>query len=225
MSPGSAYLAHELFDALGVVHGFGQRGAAEPPNHLRPRQVHGAVVMRAEALGGGDPPAADAIVSTRPGLCVAVVTADCLPILVSARSGAAVAAIHAGWRGLAAGVIEAGLDALVAAIPGAAARGQMRAVVGPHIGPCCYEVDAPVLDRLAQRYGGLIDAQLRASRPGHAFLDLGGLALCALERAGLERAQLGSFPDACTRCDARRFHSFRRDGAAAGRMLHFVAAR
>jgi copper oxidase (laccase) domain-containing protein len=132
-----------------------------------------------------------------------------------------VAAIHAGWRGLAAGVIGAGVAALRAE---AGAHARLVAVIGPHIGACCYEVDEPVLGALAPVFGGRLAPQLAATRPGHARLDLGGLAREALLAAGVPADALGALPRACTRCDAERFHSHRRDGAAAGRLHHFIAA-
>jgi YfiH family protein len=214
-------LRHPLLDALGVEHGFGVRGLAPPPGLRLPRQVHGARVVTAEALAGAAALEADAVVSALAGVAVGVATADCVPILVATRSGAAVAAIHAGWRGLAAGVIAAAIDALRALAQDAE---PLVAAIGPHIGTCCYEVDEPVLEALAPAFGAQLDAALRPARCGHAWLDLGGLARAALERAGLAGGSIGVIPGACTRCDARRFHSYRRDGAAAGRLQHFVAA-
>jgi YfiH family protein len=203
-----------------VRHGFGLRGEPGPPGMLRPRQVHGSAVTTAAACrGAGSPPEADAVVATEPGAIVGVVTADCVPVLLSGGGGRAVAAIHAGWRGLACGVIGAGVDALRHSAGGA----PLRAVIGPHIGPCCYEVDAPVVDALRARFDRELVPCLRPGRPGHVHLDLGALAVRALVRAGVAAEALAILPDACTRCDARRFHSHRRDGPRAGRLVHFVA--
>jgi YfiH family protein len=186
------------------------------PGVRRPVQVHGAAVVRADAAGElGE---ADAALATRPGVAVGVVTADCVPVLVAA--GSAVAAVHAGWRGLAGGVIPRALEALAAAAPGVEAV----AAVGPCIGACCYEVDAPVLEALRGRFGTALDGALRPSRPGHALLDLPALAREALVAAGLAPARVGALEGACTRCDAGRFHSFRRDGASAGRLLSWIEA-
>jgi hypothetical protein len=215
-------LRHELLDAAGVAHGFGVRGLAPPPGLRRPQQVHGASVTQASACAGAEAPRADAIVSALPGVPVGVVTADCVPILVAAEGGAAVAAIHAGWRGLASGVIAAGIGALRAESEGEA---RLVAVIGPHIGGCCYEVDEPVLEALEPIFGRDLTAALRPARPGHAWLDLGRLARAALLRAGLAPSALGQLPGACTRCDPVRFHSYRREGPAAGRLHHFIAAR
>ena len=98
------------------------------------------------------------------------------------------------------------------------------AAVGPHIGPCCYEVDAPVLDALRRPYAGALLEALCSTREGHALLDLGRLAAAALCAGGIEPDAIGRFETACTRCDALRFHSFRRDGEASGRLVHWIAA-
>lgn len=214
-------LREPLLEALGVQHGFGTRGSPAPAELLRPRQVHGAAVVRAGECRRDPPPEADAVVAIGPGAAVGVVTADCVPLLLAGPGGRAVAAVHAGWRGLAAGVVEAGVAGLCRAADAPPAR--LRAAVGPHIGPCCYEVDGPVLDALEQRLGRALEAALRPSRAGHALLDLGALAAAALRQAGLVEAGVGRSAALCTRCDPERFHSYRRDGPRAGRLLHFIA--
>ena len=211
----SAWLEHPLLTAAGVRHGFGLR--TSPPREVRrPTQVHGAAVVRADA--GGPPGEADAALATRAGVAVGFVTADCVPVLVAA--GGAVAAVHAGWRGLAAGVIPRAVAALAEAAPGSAPV----AAVGPCIRACCYEVDAPVLDALGARFGPALQAALRPARPGHALADLAALARAALLAAGLAEERVGVVAGACTRCDAERFHSYRRDGPAAGRLLSWIEA-
>ena len=216
----SAPLAHPLLAARGAEHGFGVRGAPEPAALARPRQVHGTAVARARGdtteLGE-----ADAVWSDAPGATVGVVTADCVPILLSGDGARVVAAVHAGWRGLADGVIASTLDALrEAGVPSAS----LVAVVGPCIGLCCYEVDEPVLARLRARFGAALDEHLVATRAGHARVDLGGLAQRELA-ASLPPAAVAVMSDACTRCDERRFESYRRDGARAGRLLHWIRVR
>lgn len=215
---GEEFVTHPLLRECGVAHGFGLRGSPPVPALARPHQVHGRAVARAQdprqPLGD-----ADAVVTGAPGLAVGIVTADCLPLLVAADAGRVVAAVHAGWRGLAEGVIEAALAALRAEADAGAA---LVAAVGPHVGPCCYEVDAPVLSALARRFGDGLDAALRPSRPGHARLDLAQLALRELEANGIASESLGVVPDPCTRCDAERYHSYRRDGARAGRLVHWI---
>jgi YfiH family protein len=210
-------LQHPLLQACGVGHGFGTRGDAPPPGLLRPRQVHGVRVVQAQECAPGID--ADAVV-TRAAQPIGVVTADCIPVLAATADGRAVAAIHAGWRGLAAGVIEAGIDALRREAPSQ----PLRAVVGPHIGPCCYEIDAPVLNAL-RHFDADLDAAATHSRPGHHLLDLGALARAALLRAGVSPREIGALSSSCTSCDVERFHSYRRDGPRAGRLVHWIAVR
>ena len=206
-----------------ACHGFGLRGTPEPAGLARPRQVHGAAVVgAADCLKGAERPAADAVVATTPGVPVGVLTADCVPVLLTSGAGDAVAAVHAGWRGLAAGVVTAGVEALATAAGVGPER--LLAAIGPHIGPWCYEVDDAVLDALAGRHGQAMGRALRPARAGHAMLDLGALVDAALVRAGVPQAAVGRAVAACTCCDPRRFHSYRRDGAGAGRLVHFIAA-
>jgi len=206
----------------GVVHGFGVRGCPEPPGLARPTQVHGARVVTAdECLRAAQRPEADAVVSAAPGVAVGVLTADCVPLLLATRDGRAVAAVHAGWRGIACGVVEAGAAALCDAA--GVAPEELLGALGPHIGPCCYEVDAPVIEALEAHLPGGLTAALRPARPGHAMLDLGAAVRSALAAAGLPTAALAAAAASCTSCDAERFHSHRRDGARAGRLVHFIA--
>jgi YfiH family protein len=215
------WLHHDLLAARGIEHGFGLRGSQEPDGLRRPRQVHGTRIATAQECSDADPEA-DGVVSALPGVPVAVVSADCVPILLASADGRAVAAVHAGWRGLAAGVVAAGAAALARLAPDP--RGWLAAI-GPHIGPCCYEVDAPVTAALGTRFAADLESALTPTRPGHARLDLGRLTQVALAAAGVAEAAIGRLPDACTRCDSLRFHSFRRDGASAGRLVHYIAAR
>ena len=216
-----SWLRHALLEEAGIAHGFGTRASRPPEGLLRPRQVHGARVILLSRVSGEALGEADAVVSNAPGRPVGVVTADCVPILLATPSGC-VAAVHAGWRGLAAGVIGAALEALAELAPDARAA---CAAIGPHVGPGCYEVDAPVVDALAPRFGAALEAALGATQPGHWRLDLGALARCELERAGVAAARIGALDGACTACDRERFHSFRRDGPNAGRLFHFAVAR
>jgi YfiH family protein len=219
-------LRHALLSGLGVDHGFGLRGLPEPADLRRPRQVHGASVVSAEQCSTRDPgPEADAVVSEQIGVRIAVVTADCLPILLAADRGRVVAAVHAGWRGLAAGVIDAGLRALRERMRAPADPKQITAVIGPHIGSCCYEVDEPVLAALSQRFFKLLPGASHPTRPGHARLDLGSLAREALRAGGVEGDRIGFLEGTCTACDAERFFSYRREGPGTGRLVHFISAR
>ncbi len=211
-------LRHALLDDAGVRHAFGTRDALPPRVVLRPQQVHGVAVARCEGASL-TPAEADAVVSCDSDHPVGVVTADCVPVLAALKDGSTVVAIHAGWRGLAAGVVEAG----IAALGNAARGGGIVAVVGPCIGACCYEVDAPVIGPLRDRFGADLDGAIRSSTgPNHWMLDLGLLVQTDLARAGIPSENRGFIRDACTRCHPDRFHSYRRDGARAGRLLHWV---
>ncbi len=215
-------LRHVLLSSIGVDHGFGLRGLAAFTGLRCPRQVHGIAVATAQQCAGQDPPPeADAVISEEIGVCIAVVTADCLPILLAGDRGRVVAAVHAGWRGLAGGVISACLAALRERL-GKSER--VAAVIGPHIGKCCYEVDEPLLGALEERFSETLPRALHQSRTGHARLDLGLLAREALRAEGVENDRIGFVEGACTACDAERFYSYRRDGPETGRLVHFIAA-
>jgi len=236
------WITDPLLRAAGVAHGFGTRVCPPPPTLVRPKQVHGTRVVvlrrgvglsaeftgpagragRAGRAGLGDVGEADAIVSEQPALPIGVVTADCVPILV-ATPGGRVAAVHAGWRGLAAGVIAEALSALGALAPEGIAGAS--AVIGPRIGTECYEVDTVVVDALARRFGDATAPALVATRPGHWQLDLALLARVDLVRSGVATQRVAALADACTACDAERFHSYRRDGPRSGRLYHWIAAR
>ncbi len=211
-------LTHPLL-ANRAPHGFGERSDVGPPDLRRPKQVHGAAVVDAGACAAGVMPEADAVVSGLPGVAVGVVTADCVPVLMATAAGDAVAAVHAGWRGLAQGVLP---EAVAALRETAGGSPRLFAAIGPYICASCYEVDAPVLDALRARFGAALTVATRTARAGHALLDLGGLARAALVAAGVAPRDVGALPGVCTRCDAGRFHSYRRDGPRAGRLVHFI---
>ncbi|MCM2255114.1 MAG: peptidoglycan editing factor PgeF [Vicinamibacteria bacterium] len=212
----------------GLVHGFERRtpGApAETREAARQRvakarttrgrvlfltQVHGAAVVRAPWDGA---PAADAALATAPGLLLAIETADCLPVLFVDPVRRAVAAAHAGWRGTAAGVARAALEALLAS---GSRREDVRAALGPAIGACCYEVGEEVRAAL----GPSLAHCFRDGAP-RPFFDLRAANRAQLEAAGLAAAAIEDV-DECTRCLPERYHSWRRDGAAAGRLIHVI---
>ena len=215
-------LVDPLLEAAGIEHGFGQSGTEVPEGTAFRKQVHGVSVAVVANSGAVDEEA-DAVVSCIGGLPVGIVTADCVPVLVASEDGRFVAAIHAGWRGLAAGVIEAG----VAALRVECGERNLIAAVGPAARACCYEVDEPVWTGLAVRYGRALDDDeiLHPTRPGHGMLDLPALAARALEICGLKATSIGMTHCECTICAPGRFESFRRDGAAAGRLRHFIGPK
>ena len=195
-----------------IIAGTTLRHAREDALPGRPcwlRQVHGNRVISAGPFE--EPPEADAsIKGSDPFLCV-VRTADCLPVLFCARDGSRFGAAHAGWRGLAAGVLEATVAAL--GVP----AGSVLAWLGPAIGAHAYEVDAAVRDAFVGADPGAATAFV-ATRPGHWRADLYALARRRLARVGVDAVYGGGL---CTASDSARFYSYRRDGVT-GRMASLV---
>jgi len=186
-----------------------QRLAAElPAEPCWLHQVHGTHVVRhSGAVSSGSEPAADAIVAFAPGQVCAVLAADCLPVLFCDRAGSRVAAAHAGWRGLAAGVLESAVASLECE------PGQLMAWLGPAIGPQVYEVG----DEVAAAFPREREAALK--RHGERWLlDLYMAARLKLAAAGIAAVYGGGF---CTFSEAERFYSFRRDGET-GRMASLI---
>lgn len=170
-----------------------------PATPLWLRQVHGTRVAAAERAGVA--PEADAAVAREPGRVLAVLTADCLPVLLAARDANVVAIAHAGWRGLAAGVVEAALGAMQVPAAGVAAW------LGPAIGPRHYVVGADVAAAFADAPGH--SGALTSAGPGRWHCDLAALARARLAAAGV--ADIGGC-GLCTYEEAGRFYSYRRDG-------------
>lgn len=172
------------------------------------QQVHGIAVADLDATGpdaaGAVPPVADAAVSARRGVVCAVLTADCLPVLLSARDGSAVGVAHAGWRGLATGVIEAVVQALRARTPRDKA---IQAWLGPAIGAANFEVGADVREAFL-RHDAAADAAFTRNAGGRWQCDLYLLARQRLEASGVDGIAGGGL---CTYADAARFYSHRRD--------------
>lgn len=179
----------------------------------RVRQVHGARVV--PAAGEGAPrEEADGVTSTEPGVAACISVADCVPVLLADPTTGAVAAVHAGWRWTIARAAAEGVRAL-AGLHGAA-RG-VRAVVGPSIGPCCYEVSP----ELAQRFEAEIGPVVRRGSGG-PHLDLWESNRRVLLAAGVD-AECIEVMKVCTSCDSGRFFSHRRDRGRTGRQVAFIA--
>jgi polyphenol oxidase len=161
------------------------------------RQVHSATVHRATAGSRGVP--GDGLWSDEAGVPMLKIAADCLPIAVARANGrAALLLLHAGWQGLLEGIVDAGVAAL--------GHGRLAAVVGPGIGPCCYEVGEDVAGPYRLAFGREIVDEGR--------LDLWTAAEHALLRAGCDSVER---TDLCTSCHPELFFSHRRDGARTGR--------
>lgn len=161
-------------------------------------QVHGIDLLEARPGRVGK---ADGIWLREAGLVAKIFTADCLPaVLDGGPSGVAV--VHAGWRGLAAGILSRAVHRL---------GGVVRAWIGPSIGPCCYEVGPEVASAVA---AGSSPGVVRPGPRGRPHLDLGLAAAFELERAGVRSVELWRL---CTRCHPEWLASYRRDGAGCGR--------
>ncbi|WP_303908474.1 peptidoglycan editing factor PgeF [Thiohalomonas denitrificans] len=172
------------------------------------RQVHGTRVVSARKGAGVE---ADAICADRAESVCAVLTADCLPVLFCDRAGTRIAAAHAGWRGLQAGILESTLDAFNMASE------TVLAWLGPAIGPAAFEVGTEVREAFLASDPGAGEA-FRPSPSGRWCADLYGLARRRLRRAGIGGVYGGGY---CTYTDAERFYSYRRDGVT-GRMATLI---
>jgi YfiH family protein len=190
-------------------------------------QIHGAGIVRAEdvlaqAHANGTPTRADASVTDRPGTVCVVMVADCMPVLFCDEAGRAVGAAHAGWRGLAAGIVEQTAER-VAELAGVEA-GALHAYLGPSIGPEAFEVGADVRDAFMNDVGNAQrDATASAfvehpHNPGKYLADLPALARLRLQRLGVTRIVGG---DLCTVTQRERFYSYRRDRET-GRMAALI---
>jgi YfiH family protein len=178
-----------------------ERGLDLPSAPRWLRQVHGTTVVRFDGSGSGVEPEADAAVTDVPGVVLAILTADCLPVVLAADDGSEIGAAHAGWRGLATGVLEA----TVAAMRTPPAR--LIAWMGPAAGPQAYEIGTDVLDAFVSADPDAAAAFV-ATRPGHWRVDLYALARRRLSAAGVARVHGGGL---CTISDPERFFSHRRD--------------
>jgi len=175
-------------------------------------QVHGVRVIDA-ALAAGSPEA-DASIATRPGVVCAIQTADCLPVLLCDAAGRAVGAAHAGWRGLAGGVLQG----TIAAMRDAGAT-DIQAWLGPAIGPQCFEVGQDVFDAFAGKDPAMAAAfQPMDGRPGKYLADIYALARRTLHLAGVQRIAGGG---RCTVTEQKQFYSYRRDKVT-GRMASLI---
>jgi len=182
-----------------------------PPLWLR--QVHGTEVADA-GVEGDDEPVADAAVAHGPGKVLAILTADCLPVLFASADGGTIGAAHAGWRGLAAGVLENTVARM------GEPAGSILAWLGPAIGGPSYEVGAEVRAAFVEGDPGA-DEAFAPTRPGHWLCDLYVLARRRLAAIGVTRIFGGGFD---TYRD-ERLYSYRRDGAVSGRFASLIWTR
>ncbi len=204
------------YDSFNLAAHVGDEAAAVDENRARLRhmlpaepvwlnQEHGTAVVHAEEItrqARPDAVCADASVTSQPSVVCAVLTADCLPVLFCDDAAMAVGAAHAGWRGLAAGVLEASVANL--GVP----PHTVLAWLGPAIGPAAFQVGSEVREAFLRADPGAAVAFL-SDGPGRWMADLFALARMRLTRAGVVRIYGGG---QCTHADAKRFYSYRRDG-------------
>lgn len=188
------------------------------------RQVHGTQLVPAQA--NGEAPEADGCYTQTPGVACAVLTADCLPVLLCNRAGTQVAAVHAGWKGLAAGIVAAAVTTFDDP------PDQIMAYLAPAISARYFEVDQPVLDAFQPMYQALgsdpSDPQTQqnwhslfqpvADKPGHFLADLYGLARWQLQGMGVFNVWGGQ---SCTFAEHELYYSYRREGVT-GRLASAI---
>lgn len=216
-----------------VRHGFAsRRGRLEdvvPGPVARLQQVHGAEALTLPAEPSDRTPfleeeidrrpRADALVTGVPGAAVGVAVADCLPLLIADPNAGVVAAVHAGWRGLAAGVIENAVDTMVAGF--GAKPVDLVVGIGPAIGACCFEVGPEVLDAFNDRgYGD--QARVPGPPADRLYCNLSAVAAAIIRQLGVPPEHV---TDAalCTKCNSDWLWSYRQDGDNAGRMICGIA--
>lgn len=187
-----------------IEHGFGTRYAPLSQDRMASvKQIHSAISLVADrpegCVGEGD-----ALLTGEPGVTVSVRTADCFPVLLVDMHHHVVAAVHAGWRGTAEGVVVAALRQMRAEFGTNA--DDISAAIGPGIGACCYEVGEEVARRFGLAQAGRVDLAAENQRQ--------------LMHAGVPRESI-SLAGVCTFCDPR-FYSWRRDRERAGRMISYI---
>lgn len=193
-----------------------------PDHFFLMQQVHGDEVLVLDRPPDKEafpvPPACDAVITNQPNIAICVKTADCVPIFLLDHARRVIANIHAGWQGTVRNIAGKAVSVLERQF--GSRRQDLIAVIGPAIGPCCYEVDAPVIAAL----GDWRDSHdiCRASRhPDRLMLDLSRLNQEQLAQAGLAAGQISRI-DLCTACREDLFFSHRRDKGKTGRQVHFI---
>jgi polyphenol oxidase len=180
------------------------------------RQVHGADTLKAPT-GGGWAGAGDVLTTTERGVPLAIFTADCLALTLWDSVAHVLTVAHVGWRGTVRGATGA---AVRAAIDAGARAGHLHAAIGPSIGPCCYEVDEPVLHEFGTAFGRRARAWFQPARAEHAMLDLWAANEALLVEAGVDPVQIEN-PRLCTACHSDLLYSYRKGNR--GRLVTLAA--
>lgn len=210
LDPDHIYRVPELDTFPWLLHGFGTRQSDIPalfPQLATIKQIHSATCLAAAGHIGVIGPG-DALLENTSGAVVAIKTADCLPILLIDERLRAVAAVHAGWRGTAARIVQNAVAAMRDRFGTDPA--DLHAAIGPGIGACCFEVGPEV----AAEFG----------RQGRGPVDLPAHNRNQLNEVGVTPSRIYA-SNLCTKCLAGEFHSFRRDREAAGRMYSYAGIR
>jgi YfiH family protein len=182
-------------------------------------QVHGATVVRAHAGPAGERLRADGLASDNPDIVLTVRVADCVPLLLADARRGVVAAVHAGWRGTAAGIAGAAVSLLTGSF--GCRPADVLAALGPSIGPCCYVVGPELIDAFrAEGHGGAVDRWF-GSQQARLRLNLWAANRDQLVAAGVP-ARSVFVSGLCTACQPDWFYSFRREGPATGRLVGFI---
>jgi YfiH family protein len=203
---GDVFRSDALDDLPWLQHGFGTRLSAEWPNTTNlatAKQIHSDRVLLVESSGPQGE--GDALISNLPGICLAIRTADCLPILLADPVNRAVAAIHAGWRGVVSEIAPKAIEAMRRQF--GTKPSDLVIAIGPGIGACCFEVGPEV----AVQFG----------LSGRTKIDLVETVCRQLGRNGVKAGQI-STAGLCSYCDPELFESYRRDREAAGRMVAMI---
>ncbi|MCX7603223.1 MAG: peptidoglycan editing factor PgeF [Bryobacteraceae bacterium] len=211
---GGGYVSTLLQETGLVEHLFGTARRNPEGPFLRLKQVHSARIV--DAADWREGLEADGLATATPGLRLAVRTADCVPLLLFDPVARAIAAVHAGWRGAALGIALEAVRFL--ATRHGARAGNMIAALGPAIGGCCYEVGSEVAHQFRALFPERNDLGTRTK------IDLREALRRQLILAGLSAAAIDVSPH-CTRCGGGEFHSWRRDGPRAGRMVSLIGLR
>lgn len=183
------------------------------PDHARLRrvnQVHGGRVVESSSYNGGAPDA-DGMWTRLPSDVLVIRAADCAPVWIVDPPHKTIALLHAGWRGVAAGIIENAVQALAAA---GAYADDLHAAIGPHIGPCCFEVGPEVIEKFQDDPGAVAPPTglvVERKRVDSAALDLSASIVHRLGLVGVAPARADA-ASTCTRCHPELFHSYRRNG-------------
>ncbi|MGC9323971.1 MAG: peptidoglycan editing factor PgeF [Desulfomonilia bacterium] len=174
-------------------------------------QVHSQVIVRAEQCAEGEIPKADGILSLDPDIILCVRTADCIPILLWSDDVPCIGALHAGWRGLAKGIVKKAVHMM-----NSLGANEIHIRLGPSIGPCCYEVGPDVMRALG--------VQGFPSPAGTHRVDLGDVAKKQAMEAGVPEPMIRTV-ERCTSCNPLEYFSYRRDGALTGRNISLIGGK